>query len=166
MSTERLEALKRKYKSALDLLAQLGIKLQNLHVQDNKLFIKGHAQYERDSHKVWDEIKRVEKNYAADLLAQFTFDVPVSKDPRPVNPAPVQAQAAADEPEEAEEADPRAGARTHTIKSGDTLSALAKRYYGNAKLYMKIFEANRDKMPDPNRGLHPGDVIVIPALDD
>ncbi|MGE5236892.1 MAG: LysM peptidoglycan-binding domain-containing protein [Acidobacteriota bacterium] len=40
--------------------------------------------------------------------------------------------------------------RWHVVVSGDTLSALAKRYYGKASLYMKIFEANRDQLSNPD----------------
>lgn len=38
----------------------------------------------------------------------------------------------------------------HQVVSGDTLSGLAQTYYGNASLYMKIFEANKDILEDPN----------------
>lgn len=38
----------------------------------------------------------------------------------------------------------------HEVVRGDTLSALAKKYYGSAGRYMRIFEANRDQLSDPN----------------
>jgi nucleoid-associated protein YgaU len=38
----------------------------------------------------------------------------------------------------------------HTVVSGETLSKLAKRYLGDANAYMKIFEANKDVLKDPN----------------
>jgi LysM repeat protein len=38
----------------------------------------------------------------------------------------------------------------HLVQAGDTLSALSQKYYGKASLYMKIFEANRDILNDPN----------------
>jgi LysM repeat protein len=38
----------------------------------------------------------------------------------------------------------------HEVIAGDTLSGIAKTHYGNANLYMKIFEANRDILDDPN----------------
>jgi nucleoid-associated protein YgaU len=50
----------------------------------------------------------------------------------------------------------------HTIESGDTLSALAKRYYGDARRYVKIFEANRGITIDPDR-ICPGQKIRIPG---
>jgi len=40
--------------------------------------------------------------------------------------------------------------RIHLVVAGDTLSALAQKYYGKAGLYMKIFEANKDILTDPN----------------
>ena len=53
------------------------------------------------------------------------------------------------------------GARTHTVVSGDTLSGIAKHYYGHANDYMKIFDANRDKLKDPDK-IFPGQVLRIP----
>jgi nucleoid-associated protein YgaU len=50
---------------------------------------------------------------------------------------------------------------SYTVASGDTLSAIAERFYGNANDYMRIFEANRDKLNDPNL-IHPGQELVIP----
>ncbi len=48
------------------------------------------------------------------------------------------------------EAPSQAGEIVHVVVRGDTLSALAKRYYGSAGQYMRIFEANRDVLSDPN----------------
>jgi len=45
---------------------------------------------------------------------------------------------------------PAAQETIHEVVKGDTLSGIAKRYLGNANLYMKIFEANRDQLKDPN----------------
>lgn len=52
-------------------------------------------------------------------------------------------------------------AKTHTVKSGDTLSGIAKSYYGNGAAYPQIFNANRDKLSDPNK-IRVGQVLVIP----
>jgi len=51
--------------------------------------------------------------------------------------------------------------QTHTVQSGDTLSKIAQKYYGDASLYTKIFEANRDQLKDPNR-IFPGQKLRIP----
>ena len=54
-----------------------------------------------------------------------------------------------------------AGARTHKVEKGDTLSALAKKYYGKASEYNKIFEANRDQLKDPDK-IKVGQTLRIP----
>ncbi len=51
--------------------------------------------------------------------------------------------------------------RVHNVVSGDTLSAIAKKYYGNASDYMKIFNANRDVLTDPDK-IKPGQKLTIP----
>jgi nucleoid-associated protein YgaU len=51
--------------------------------------------------------------------------------------------------------------RTYTVKSGDTLSKIAKEHLGNANAYMKIYEANRDQLSDPDK-IKPGQVLKIP----
>ncbi len=50
----------------------------------------------------------------------------------------------------------------YTIVKGDTLSGIAKKFYGNAMAYPKIFEANREVIRDPNL-IYPGQKIRIPA---
>ena len=49
----------------------------------------------------------------------------------------------------------------YEIVSGDTLSGIAKRFYGKASLYTRIHEANKELIPDPNR-IYPGQKIQIP----
>ena len=51
--------------------------------------------------------------------------------------------------------------RFHTVESGDTLSAIAKKYYGDANKYQRIFEANRPMLSDPDK-IYPGQVLRIP----
>ena len=58
--------------------------------------------------------------------------------------------------------DPNAkAAATYTVKAGDTLSKIAKEHLGNANAYMKIFEANKDQLTDPDK-IKPGQVLKIP----
>ncbi len=52
-------------------------------------------------------------------------------------------------------------ARYYTVVKGDTLSKIAKEYYGNANLYNKIFEANRPMLSHPDK-IYPGQKLRIP----
>ena len=64
-------------------------------------------------------------------------------------------------PKEEEKAAPEEKVEFYEIVSGDTLGGIAKRYYGKASAYMRIFEANRDIISDPNK-IYPGQKIRIP----
>ncbi|MEP6940067.1 MAG: LysM peptidoglycan-binding domain-containing protein [Rudaea sp.] len=55
-----------------------------------------------------------------------------------------------------------ATAQTYTVVAGDSLSKIAKKFYGNANAWKQIFEANRDKISNPDM-IHPGQVLSIPA---
>ena len=50
---------------------------------------------------------------------------------------------------------------THTVKKGETLGIIATKYYGDAMKYTKIYEANKDKIKNPNM-IYVGQVFVIP----
>ena len=143
MSQPQLDQLKAKYQSVLNLMTQLGVQLQNLHVQDNKLVIRGQAQTKSDSNKIWDQIKLVNRDYGQDLMAEITY---VTDD--------LAAAAAA-------AASGGTQTRNYTVKAGDTLSKIAEAHYGDANQYSKIFEANRDKLKDPDK-IFPGQVLIIP----
>ena len=56
---------------------------------------------------------------------------------------------------------PAPEAQFYTVQSGDTLSKIAKDFYGDANLYMKIFEANRPMLSDPDK-IYPGQSLRIP----
>ncbi|MEM9649208.1 MAG: LysM peptidoglycan-binding domain-containing protein [Bacteroidota bacterium] len=51
----------------------------------------------------------------------------------------------------------------HTVKSGESLSKIAKHYYGDAMKYNKIFDANTNILSNPDV-IHPDQVLVIPNL--
>lgn len=51
---------------------------------------------------------------------------------------------------------------TYTVKSGDTLSKIAREHLGDANAYMRIFDANKDQLTDPDK-IKPGQVLKIPA---
>ncbi len=65
------------------------------------------------------------------------------------------------EPPKAESATDNPYAQYHVVQKGDTLSKIAQEYYGDAKLYPQIFDANRDILTDPDK-IRPGQKLRIP----
>lgn len=55
-------------------------------------------------------------------------------------------------------------AQFHSVEKGDSLSKIAKKYYGNAMKYPVIFEANKPMLTHPDK-IYPGQVLRIPAED-
>src|SRR5262249_1426642 len=70
----------------------------------------------------------------------------------PAAPAPPQAQ-----PPKPAAAPPR----TYTVAAGDSLSKIAKKFYGDGGQWKRIFEANREIIKNPDL-IHPGQVLTIP----
>ena len=64
-------------------------------------------------------------------------------------------------PPPAKEEEPEEKSEIYEIVSGDTLGKIAERYYGKPSEYMRIFEANREIIEDPDR-IYPGQKIRIP----
>ena len=58
---------------------------------------------------------------------------------------------------------PEPEAQYHDVVRGDTLSAIAKKYYGDANKYPAIFEANKPMLSHPDK-IYPGQKLRIPAL--
>ena len=131
------EQLKQKYASVLDLIKRSNVRLDHLHVEGDKLVLKGAAPNENVKNEVWNAIKAVDPSFN-DLSADISIDSSL--------PAPVSA----------------ASSQTYSVKSGDTLSKIAKQFYGDAGQYMKIFEANKDKLKDPDQ-IQAGQELKIPA---
>jgi nucleoid-associated protein YgaU len=53
-------------------------------------------------------------------------------------------------------------AQTYTVVSGDSLSKIAKKHYGDANKWRLIFEANQDLIKDPDE-IYPGQTLKIPS---
>lgn len=141
---KRFNELKQKYQSVLNMADQQHIQFQNLHIQDNKLYIKGIAPSEDAKNKFWDQIKLVNPN-ADDVTAEISVD-----SSRVMGAAAGGGQTQ--------------GGQTYEVKSGDNLSKISKQFYGNANEYMRIFYANRDKLSDPDK-IQAGQKLVIPPDD-
>jgi nucleoid-associated protein YgaU len=136
---DRFEQLKLKYQSVLNFIQSQGIQLQNLNMQGDKLLIRATAPSTELKNRVWDQIKLVDPNFS-DLIGDIQ--------------APAAAAAAVGAP-------PVPAARTYTVQPGDSLSKISKEFYGDTNMYMKIFEANKDKLTDPDK-IRAGMNLVIP----
>ncbi|MFY9801808.1 MAG: LysM peptidoglycan-binding domain-containing protein [Candidatus Acidiferrales bacterium] len=141
MADTRFEQLKAKYQSVLNFIQSQNVRLENLNMTDNKLYIRAQAPSQDVKNKVWDQIKLVDPTFS-DLTADID--------------APAAAAAAA-----ASAGGPSSSARTYTVQPGDNLSRISKQFYGDANKYMKIFEANKDKLSDPDK-VRAGMELVIP----
>ena len=130
-----LEQLKQKYASVLQVIQSRNVRLDHLHVQDGKLFMQGAAPNEQIKNEVWNAIKAVDAGYS-DLTAEISVDSSL--------PAPSPA------------------AQKYTVKPGDSLSKIAKHFYGDANQYMRIFDANQDQLSDPDK-IQAGQELNIPA---
>ena len=140
---KRFQELKLKYQSVLNEIERDQVRLQNLHVQDNKLLIRGTAPSDDIKNKVWEQIKLVDSNYDNDLIADISVD---------------QSQAVG----AAAGGGQGQGGQTYTVKSGDNLSKISKQFYGDSDEYMRIFYANQDKLRDPDK-IQIGQELTIPA---
>jgi len=139
---DRFEQLKMKYQSVLNFIQSQGVQLQNVNMEGDKLLIRASAPSADLKNRVWDQIKLVDPS-ASDLIADIQ--------------APSAAAAAA-----ASAGGPSSSAaRTYTVQAGDSLSKISKQFYGDANKYMKIFEANKDKLTDPNK-VNVGTELLIP----
>jgi nucleoid-associated protein YgaU len=107
--------------------------------RDGKLHFTGTVGSEAEKNAIWDAIKTV-----PDWRNEVIADVKVA--PKPGAAAPVSSM------------------KTYTVKKGDTLSGIAREYLGDAKEYMRIFDANKDQLTDPDK-IMPGQVLKIPAME-
>jgi nucleoid-associated protein YgaU len=139
---DRFEQLKLKYQSVLNFIQSQGVRLQNVNMEGDKLMIRASAPSADLKNRVWDQIKLVDPS-ASDLIADIQ--------------APPAAAAAAASAGGASSS----AARTYTVQAGDSLSKISKQFYGDANKYMKIFEANKDKLTDPNK-VNVGTELLIP----
>ena len=125
------EAVKKKYQPVVDYAQKRGVTLKNIHIEHDKLLIRGAAPNDAIKNEVWIKIKDIDPLYE-DLTADITIDASLK--------APEQ---------------------TYTVVAGDSLSKIAKHFYGDATAYMKIFEANKDQLKDPNM-IKVGQTLRIP----
>jgi nucleoid-associated protein YgaU len=103
--------------------------------EGGKLRFVGSVKSENDKNEIWNAIKTIPE-WRDEVVAEITV---------------TGGGAAA----------PAAAAQTYTVQAGDTLSKIAKQHLGDANAYMKIFEANRDQLSNPDL-IKPGQVLKLP----
>jgi nucleoid-associated protein YgaU len=135
-----------KYLPLLDLGKQLGAKDVHVEEKEGKLWVRATVASPTEKNRIWDKIKEIGgSSNPADIVADIRTE---SETPSGAGHAGAAGAAS------------RSG-KTYTVKSGDTLSKIAKDHYGNANEYMKIFEANRNLIQDPDH-IRPGMELTIP----
>lgn len=140
LAQKRFDELKQKYHTALNVADREQIEFYNLHVQDNKLYIRGIAPTLEARNKFGEQLKLVNPT-EDDVIAEIDI-------------RETRAEAAA-------VGGGSAPAVSYTVKSGDTLSKISKEHYGSSAEYMRIFYANRDKLNDPDK-IQVGQQLTIP----
>jgi nucleoid-associated protein YgaU len=99
--------------------------------RDGKLYFKGTTANQDEANRIWDAIKTV-PSWPGEVVADIKA-----------------------------RAETTAAAETYTVKSGDTLSTIAKQHLGDANAYMDIFNLNKDQVKDPDK-IQPGQVLKLP----
>lgn len=102
--------------------------------KDGKLYFAGTVKSDAEANEIWNAIKTI-PDWRTDIVADIKVVAPA--------------------------AGAAAAAKTYTVKAGDTLGAIAKAQLGDAGAYMKIFNANKDLLTDPDK-IKPGQVLKIP----
>jgi nucleoid-associated protein YgaU len=106
--------------------------------RDGKLHFVGSVQTEEQKNELWNAIKTI-PTWKDDIVA----DIKVTGGGAPAGGG-------------------QAAGQTYTVQAGDTLSKIAKTHLGDANAYMKIFNANKDQLSDPDK-IKPGQVLKIPT---
>lgn len=114
----------------------------NAEERDGKLYFKGSVATEAEKNEIWNAIKTI-PTWRNDVVADIQVTGGGGSTSR--------------------EATAPAGTagKSYTVKAGDTLSKIAQEQLGSASQYMKIFEANRDQLSNPDL-IKPGQVLRIP----
>jgi nucleoid-associated protein YgaU len=132
------EQLKAKYQNVITTIRQRNGSLKNLNKEGEKLFIRAEVASQDLKNEVWNAIKGIDPAYS-DLHADIIVNPALTPPPSP----PVNE-------------------RKYTVQPGDSLSKIAEHFYGHAHEYNKIFEANRDRLTDPDH-VKAGEELIIPA---
>jgi len=126
--------LRAKYDEAVQTAKRLGFQGAATQ-QEEKLYFKAAVRSEDERNQIWDAIKTV-----PDWKSEIIADIAVIQIEQPVGTS----------------------GKTYTVKAGDTLSKIAREQFGDANAYMRIFNANKDLLTDPDK-IKPGQVLKLPV---
>ena len=115
--------------------------------REGKLYFNGTVNSEDEKNQIWNALKTI-PDWQKEVVADIKVRSSTMKDPTPTRTAAPASTTATT-------------TTTYTVQSGDTLSAISKKFLGNANDYMEIFNANRDQLTDPDI-IKPGQVLKIP----
>jgi len=132
-----------KVKDAVTKLSGMGLGVRNLgaKVEGKTVTLTGDAPSREVTVKVMQQFDQLVKT--DNTVNAMRVDAP--------KPAPAPAPPPASKPVE----------RIHVVVAGESLSKIAQKYYGNGNKYMKIFEANKDILSNPDL-IKPGQKLRIP----
>jgi len=129
-------SLQEKYQSLIDLANQSNISGLNVTEGEGFIKIEGSAPSAAVKQQLWDEYNRIDPEYrSGDLVLEVTA------------------------PESDDGVGTSSGGGKYTVKSGDSLSKIGSEH---GVSWQKIFEANRDKLDDPDK-IYPGQELTIPG---
>ncbi|CAN5643607.1 peptidoglycan-binding protein LysM [soil metagenome] len=126
--------LMEKYQSLIDLANQLGVSGLDVREDDGVLKVDGVAGSAEAKQQLWDEYGRLDPDYRS---GEVVMNISA--------------------PEGGSSSSSGSGS-TYTVQSGDSLSKIGSQY---GVSWQKIFEANRDKLDDPDK-IQPGQELTIP----
>lgn len=126
-----MSALTDKYKGLIDQANGAGLSNLQITEQDNVLYITGAAPSEQVKEQLWNTYEKLDPEYRS---ADVRLDISVAQG--------------------------KGAEVVYEVKSGDSLSKIAKNYPGLT--WQQIYEANKDQIKDPNM-IHPGQKLKIPS---
>ena len=147
---ELAEVLERRQEKKLaEMVTEVGIPAENLKVDlhDGMVTVTGRTRTQEDREKIVLLLGNTQGVGRVDDQLEVTEAVAAATAPK------------SEDGDDGETTD--GGAVFHTVASGDTLGAIAKKYYGNAGKYPVIFEANTPMLKDADH-IYPGQVLRIP----
>ncbi len=133
--------LREKYNHAIQTAKSLRMQ-GGAEERDGKLYFNGTVNSVEEKNQIWNALKTV-TGWDKDVVADIKVNAPAAQ------PAPTTGSGGA------------TPTINYTVQAGDTLSAIAKKFLGNASEYMDIYNANRDQLSTPDM-IKPGQVLKIP----